>query len=370
MAVAARTVLVALACSGSLTWADTPALTLGLVFPDTAPVPLDFLNVPVIPPQSFMDPWRLTDPSNRFVSEGGLAGMTEQQVQLEILKGVQDRYYSVATPIGTELKVNFQLGMATGPNTINVALGKYNIESEHWFGLSDYREAFDKPTGKIMAAVDVEELSTLKVTFDTMDKVVTAIANVAAHEIGHMYGLLHVCAGPNCKDCVAGCPVVTNPYDIMATGPSGLPEEGWIAKNVFTDIPGTQKGGLSSVGTLLSGMGVRTIADTDYDSDVDTTDLLQMLEGWTGSTDYGVGGATWSRGDFDHDFDVDSSDILTLLEHWTGALSASSAVSVPAGNGGGVLAATAVVPEPTSGGLLWSGLSTLGLLAARRRHSR
>jgi hypothetical protein len=92
--------------------------------------------------------------------------------------------------------------------------------------------------------------------------------------------------------------------------------------------------------------------DLDSDRDVDSADLLNFLENWTGSLEPSAGSATLAMGDCDGDKDVDSADMLQVLESWTGAEP-------------NALAGLAVVPEPGSATGLWA-LVLLGVHRSRR----
>ncbi len=67
------------------------------------------------------------------------------------------------------------------------------------------------------------------------------------------------------------------------------------------------------------------IGDTDGDGDIDGSDMLNALSGFTGSG--GIGG-TVSSGDTDNDGDVDQADITFLINNYTAGPQAA-AVSVP-----------------------------------------
>ncbi|MFO0912705.1 MAG: hypothetical protein U0795_07095 [Pirellulales bacterium] len=72
-----------------------------------------------------------------------------------------------------------------------------------------------------------------------------------------------------------------------------------------------------------------TLGDYDADTDVDSSDLLQVLSSWTGALDEPSATADYTNGDFDFDFDVDSADLLEFLENWTGALGGRAVLAVP-----------------------------------------
>ncbi|MFO0911572.1 MAG: autotransporter-associated beta strand repeat-containing protein [Pirellulales bacterium] len=101
----------------------------------------------------------------------------------------------------------------------------------------------------------------------------------------------------------------------------------------------------------ITRLSMPELGDFNRDNDVDSDDLLALLEGWTGSLEPGIGKQTFYQGDLDWDRDVDSNDILQFLGNWTGSQAASTAV---------------VVPEPTSGALL-AWLTLLACLSLRNR---
>lgn len=310
------------------TRAETVRVGIHFVAPDEV-VPLDFRNVQGFE-LHFFHPWLMTDPGSPFLTDGAFQGMTEQQVQQEIVRGVRDRFYSIPTPPGKELNFDLVSRPVSGPQSLNVAVGEYNLEGsfDHWLGQTDLNKALENPQGTVEAAVAVDEIATLEVVFDSPEKALNAIVNVTAHEIGHLFGLLHVCAAENCSDCASGCAVATDPFDVMASATSGLPQSGWIENNIFTTVPDTQTSGNSSVSLLVKNAGLRQLGDTDLDGDVDAADLTQVLGNWTGVLPYNTGQRLWSDGDFDHDEDVDSADLTRLLQWWSGFVAAQGTATL------------------------------------------
>ncbi len=96
--------------------------------------------------------------------------------------------------------------------------------------------------------------------------------------------------------------------------------------------------------TLFSGMAAE-MGDTDFDGDVDGTDLATLGINW----DPVGSGHTWSEGDFDGDGDVDGSDLAFIGLNWN-----------PAGPAGDMMP----VPEPATMVLFGFG----GLAMIRRRN--
>ncbi|MFN3165544.1 MAG: LamG-like jellyroll fold domain-containing protein [Phycisphaeraceae bacterium] len=87
--------------------------------------------------------------------------------------------------------------------------------------------------------------------------------------------------------------------------------------------------------------------DTDNDGDIDGSDMLNALSGYTGP---GGTGATPATGDTDADGDVDDTDIGLMMTNYTGPL-----------------APPAAVPEPVS--VLWLGSGGLLFSGRRRRQA-
>jgi hypothetical protein len=301
-------------------WAE---VTVGVHFVDSSE-PIDPLNI--FPPHEahFIEPWALTAPSNAYVTQGAFAGWTEDQAEQAIFTEVKQRFFMVETPVGTALNVDFVRGQVSGSGTVNVVIGQYNFSREgvpgdHWFGVATLSGGLGaEADGTNNAAVALDEIATLPGPFDDPNDAVYAISGVIAHEVGHLFGLEHVMASSGADEYEPGDPIVTNPFDVMATGPSGLPQSGWLERNLFTSVSNTQAGGFSSAGKLESNLGLRVFGDTDNDGAVDSADSGTVLGNWTGAN--GTANNLWSEGDFDFDGDTDSVDSGLMLAGWTGAL--------------------------------------------------
>jgi len=306
----------------SLAGAAQGGVVVGLDFVEQAE-PIDFLN-PVLE-YHFMLPWQMTDPNTDYVLDGAFAGKSETEVQAAIFAKVKEKFYSVVTPAGTALAIDFLCESVSGADTVNVLLGEYNydregVSADHWFGRAMLGAGTDS-NGDNDAAVALDEIAMLPGPFDTFDKAVNAIANVTAHETGHLYWLEHVMAAEGAPEWEPGDVVVTDPYDVMATGPSGLPNSGWLEDNIFTTVAGTQSGGQSSAGMLIQIIGLRDLGDVDEDGDVDNIDSGAVYGNFTGPGDQGK---IWADGNFDHDGDVDNVDFGALLGGFTGPLAGNA----------------------------------------------
>jgi len=325
-------------------------VTVGLYFVEGQDEPIDFLTIPGFDAFHFIQPWQMTGPETPFVADGAFATATEQQVRSAIISEVREKFYSIPTPAGYMLDIDFLPQKVSGAGTVNILLGKHNIESQQWFGFSMVGGGLGEINGEIKAAVSIDRIdSLLQVDFIEFDDALNAVANVTAHEVGHLFGLEHVWADESSTGWQPGDVVVTDPYDVMSTGPSGLPDSGWIEDNIFTAVPGTQTGGASSVSLLIQTIGLRLVGDVDFDGDVDNADLGLVVGSYTGSS--GAGKA-YSDGDMDFDGDVDNADIGLVAGAFTGSSGSDMRLT----------------PEPASMALL--GLGSLGLLLGRKRRRR
>ena len=293
-------------------------VTVGLYFVEGQDEPIDFLTIPPFEPAQFIQPWQVTGPQTQFVADGAFEVGTEQQVRRAIISEVRSKFYSIPTPAGYALDIDFLPQKVSGPGSVNVLLGKHNIEFHQWFGFAMAGGGLGEISGENNAAVSIDRIdSMLQVDFTEFDDALNAVANVAAHEVGHLLGLGHVWADEGAPGWQPGDPVVTNPYDVMATAQSGLPDSGWIEDNIFTTVPGTQPGGHSSVSLLIAQVGLRLVGDLDLDNDVDNADIGKAAGSFTGA---GGVGKKYFDGDMDFDGDVDNADIGFVTGAFTGAL--------------------------------------------------
>lgn len=337
--------LVLLICASS-----QAGVTVGLYFVEDQDEPIDFLTIPPLEPFHFIQPWQMTGADTQFVLDGAFETGTEQYVRDAIVSKVREKFYSVPTPAGYILDIEFLPQKVSGPGSVNVLLGKHNIESQQWFGFSMVGGGLGEINGETKAAVSIDRIdSGLQADFTGFDDAINAVANVTAHEVGHLFGLEHVWADEGATGWQEGDVVVSNPYDVMATAPSGLPDSGWLEDNIFTAVPGTQVAGHSSAALLIDTVGLRLVGDVDFDGDVDNADIGTVIGSFTGSAG---AGKTYSDGDMDFDGDVDNADIGLVAGAFTGS------------SGSDML----LTPEPASMALL--GLGSLGLLLGRKRRRR
>jgi hypothetical protein len=282
----------------------------GLIFAEQ-PELLDFLPSGA----HFINPYPLTTPDSSYVVDGAFAGLTEQQARDLVVAEVRDDYYGeipLASP-DIELDIDFVVGPVTGDDAVNVAIGEYNFDrpgvpADHWFGLALYGGAMGMPGGDVNAAVAVDEIQTLPGPFDTTAKAVNAIAHVISHEAGHLYMLEHVMAAEGAPEWEPGDVIVTDPYDLMATGPSGLPDAGFLEDNEFRDVAGSQSGGHSSASLLAQNVGTRLIGDADRNGIVGNGDFGRVYG------NFGMAGhAIFDHGDLNHDNAVGNGDFSVVL---------------------------------------------------------
>ncbi len=300
-------------------------VTVGIDYVFDGSEPLSFLEDPNGDPVVHILPYPLSSPDSRLVTDGGFAGVPEAQLQADVFRKVQEKFYSIPVQSGRELDIDFVLGRAEGEGSVNAILGRTESTVLTWFGYTPYvgsglqTPSGGFPDGQNATAVSVENLSEilggeLGVSYASYETALNVVANLAAHEIGHVYGLHHVPVeppGPE-SDLPEG-------YPLMATIPEGMPPAGWTLDNAFSKEPGVQPGGGSSVEDLVLRIGLRRIGDLDADGDVDTADINQAVANFTGASP-DLTSPKRSLGDADHDGDIDTADINAAVGNFTGAM--------------------------------------------------
>lgn len=115
-----------------------------------------------------------------------------------------------------------------------------------------------------------------------------------------------------------------------------------------------------NLGMAFADAFLPTPGDSDFDGDVDFTDLLTLARNYDTPS-----GATWDEGDFTLDADVDFSDLLELAKHYgTTSLSVAEAAELSGAFQADWALAQALVPEPT---VAITGLAAMGMGLRRRR---
>ncbi len=271
-------------------------------------------------------PWLMTSSESPFLTDGGLAGFDEPSARRMIFRETVRKFRNVESFLGRTLAVDFALGPVSGEESVNCLIGSIP-DGQSWFGLSKPGAILEEPTGQAFAFVSVDRIAYALdaqgkpedplIEFNTTGKVVQSVAGVICHEIGHLVGLRHVCAELGSPECTNG-PLATDPFDLMATGNSGLGFEDWVAVREFTTVPGTQAAGLSSAQALEEILGACLTGDTNGDGDVDNADIATGFINFTGS-DPGSEFKKLADGDTDRDGDVDNADLARLFIHFTGA---------------------------------------------------
>jgi hypothetical protein len=275
--------------------------TVGLYFVDGPDEPIDFLNIPGLPAYNFIQPWQMTGAGTQFVTDGAFQGVTEEQVRAAVIVAVKRKFYSIPTPTGFVLDIEFRAQKVSGPGSVNILLGKHNLTAT-WFGNSQVGGGLGaEANGESNSAISIDRInSQLQLDFTTFDAAINAIANVTAHEVGHLLALSHVWADVRPDlGWQASDPVVTNPFDVMATAQSGLPEAGWLLDNIFSTVPGTQTGGKSSVDRLIETTGLRefslrmTVARNGAGYDLSWTSQQAKVYDLVSSTDLATPHGSW-----------------------------------------------------------------------------
>lgn len=325
-------------------------------------VGLDFIDSPTTSPPPFLtdfEPFPLTASTNNFVTQGALAGWTEDAAQRAIALAVEDVFRSidVGDPSST-----IRLGVTQGAvpdefagQRLNIAMAK-PTNTTTALGVTprpgDYNDS--QASGTIVAAVfldSVDALGSSTVTYAAADGAINAITGTAAHEIGHVFGAAHV-------STFVGDP---QPLPIMATGSTGLLDVHRLSERRFSD---TLPSGSTNVDLLVSNIGTTLRGDFNFDLRVDSEDLDVLVANW-GLTD-----RLAVEGDANGDHQIDGADAAHLIVNWTDAAPPAAALASAFASAGGVpMSLAAVVQAPEPGGPLIA-CCLAACLAANGRRSR
>ena len=168
-------------------------VTVGLYFVEGQDEPVDFLTMPPFE-VPMIQPWQMTGPDTQFVMDGAFVVAAEQQVRSAIVSEVRSKFYSIPTTAGYMLDIDFLPQKVSGPGTVNVLLGKHRGSSQ-WFGYAMVGGGLGAINGESNAVVLLDNIdSNLQVDFTEFDYALNAVANVTAHEVGHLFRLEHVWA--------------------------------------------------------------------------------------------------------------------------------------------------------------------------------
>lgn len=341
------------------TWITDPPLTSPREEYVNYFVGLDFITETVVPDLSFafnFEPFPLLNPENNLVSQGATGALSELQLQREIALAVEDAFRDLDT--GDE-RTTARIGIypekapeALEGRRLNVAMGQSACPTFRLLGQAK-QDSFDSNFAQdAHAAVsyldDIDGMGNGFVEYDTLDKVLNAIAGTTAHEIGHVFGASHV---PTTAEVV--------PQKLLATESTGMPtSDRFTVRRFSADNPSST----SNAETLLRNVGTVVIGDVNFDDVIDAADAAIMFSNW-GSAD-----RLFQEGDVDNDHLVDAADVSFLFQNWTssGPLMAPEPrlerspggwSSMDSGNASGFLdslggfRAPTAVPEPSRYGM-------------------
>ena len=301
-----------------------------------------------------LSPFQITDSANAFVTGGALGGWTETAARHAVTLAVEDLFREVLTG-DVSATLDIQVFDGRVPTTLagrrlNMAVG-FGAVLTGAYGYSGLNAAFETSSyanDSYAGIVYLNNIDDLNVTYTQFSQVANAIAGTAAHEIAHLFGLQHVAVGPS------------QPYPIMATGPTGLTDSQRLTARSFETTPGTQSAGQSSVSVLLAALGTSYTSDFNRSGTVDLDDASVLLANW------GQQAKLMQDGDANHDHLVNLDDASVLLSQW-GMRTTPSAALAALPTDTATYFPAASVPEPSMIGLLCvAGL--LGCSRVRRSH--
>ena len=318
---------------------------------------LDFLQAGTL----YSDPWnretlnpfQITDSTNAFVTGGALGGWTEAAARHAVTMAVEDLFREVPTG-DASATLDIQIFDGRVPTNLagrrlNMAVGSGAVLTGA-YGYSGLNAAFETSSyanDSYAGIVYLNNIDDLNVTYTQFSQVANAIAGTAAHEIAHLFGLQHVAVGPS------------QPYSIMATGPTGLTDSQRLTARSFETTPGTQSAGQSSVSALLAALETSYTSDFNRSGTVDLDDASVLLANW------GQQAKLMQDGDANHDHLVNLDDASVLLSQWGMGTALPAALNALPQEAAAYLPATSV-PEPSAKLLL----CVFGLVGCSRVRAR
>ena len=287
-------------------WTFAEDFRLGLDFIETSTVaPPGYwspLWPPDIDPDEFtysFEPYPLTDPSTRFVTNGALAGWTEEAARREIALRTEDAFRAIDTgdPSTTVRVAVYPTMVPTSlpGRRLNVAMAE--ASNPVW---SPWGQQVNAPQDGYTAAVYLDEIDTEPLlTYHTADDVFNAVAGTTAHELGHFFGAAHVPPGD------------TEPFPLMAVE---LVEERLTVRQF----------GSQAAALILSGAGTANRADFDFSDFIDGQDITTLI------INFNRRDALFHEADSNGDHIVDGQDITALITNFSGNAKVSNVASASA----------------------------------------
>jgi len=282
--------------------------------PDAYWVGLDFIDGPVPSPPAFFhdfEPFPITATDNYFVTQGGLAGWTEDQARRAVALAVEDIFHAldVGDPDQT-IRLATVLGSvpeSLGGQHLNLVLGQ-PAGFLTALGETPHPGVYDDPraTDTVVAATylnNIDALGATHVTYDTAQGAINAIAGTTAHEIGHVFDLGHFDPGT-----FQGDP--PDPWPIMAIEADFMPTEARLTERRFSpdqpvEMPNSE--------LLIQNIGTVWRGDFNLDGLVDGADAGQLIANWE------LADRLFWEGDATGDHRTDGADAGQLIANWTGS---------------------------------------------------
>jgi hypothetical protein len=288
---------------------------------------LEFVTTEVGTDNSFVctfAPYPL-DGTTNFVSQGGTGSLSADEVHRQVAMAVEDAFRAIDTgnPDRTvaiaihDGKVNPELP----GRRLNIALSQLGTPLPPFdkppFGggcpvlLGQAKQgAFGSafPQDGYAAGVYLNHIDGLGdvgqfVIYDTLAEVVNGISGTTAHEVGHIFGAVHVTTT-----------AVANPQPLMAHEDTGLPTSARFTPRRFDT---------GNANTIRNNAGNVAFGDFNFDKSVDAADIGIMFANWE------LQDRLFHEGDANKDHLVDAADAGVAFANWSGDPAVAHAVPEP-----------------------------------------